>query len=39
MWYRGKHRQSFLKRHGLDILTAIGLFLVFYLPIAVMFLR
>ena len=39
MWYRGKHRESWWKKHGLDILTAVGLFLTFYLPVAVMFLR
>ena len=39
MFYVGKHRRSFWKRHGLNILTAIGLFLVFYLPIAVMFMK
>ena len=39
MWYRGKHQRSFWKKHGLDILTAIGLFLVFYFPLAVMFMK
>lgn len=39
MWYVAKHKRSWWKKHGLDILTAIGLFMIFAFPLAVMFMK
>lgn len=37
MWYYGEHRRSWVRKHSLDILTAVGLFMVFGIPIWVLF--
>ena len=33
MWYHGEHQRSWWKKHSLDIGTAIGILLVFGLPV------
>ena len=39
MWYyyAPRHKRSWWKKHSLDILTAIGILMVFGIPLFVMF--
>lgn len=37
MWYYGEHRRSWWKKHSLDVLTFIGMLIVFGIPIWIMF--
>ena len=41
MWYyyAPRHKRSFWKKHGLDILTAVAIFLTLYFPILILFTR
>lgn len=39
MFYGGKHRRGFWKKHGLDVLTFVGLLVVFGIPVFVLFTR
>ena len=36
MWYRGKHRQSFTKKHSTDLTLSVG-FLLLMAPVAALF--
>ena len=35
MWYRAEHKRSFLKKHALDIGTAVGMLTFFALPLLI----
>ena len=39
MWYTARHKRSFWKKHGLDILTAVAIFMTLYLPLLIIFTR